>query len=177
MLDSRWWLRLENRVRSFGATGAEPEPDPIRPRDVIHLSIYYCDSKRKWPKNTPWALFLKKHIAKSEGGKTISCHHSRPPGKTRRRYFLTWGQMKQKRTARGHLCVTHELKAKHDLSRDVCMISASKYILAWLRFCSINIGYKKKGGFCLKVTRVRENFDIFSNGGMRRWQFLERIFL
>ena len=35
--------------------------------------------------------------------------------------------MKQKRTARGHLCVTHEVKAKHDLSSDVCMISASKF--------------------------------------------------
>ena len=34
--------------------------------------------------------------------------------------------MKQKRTARGHLCVTHEVKAKHDLSSDVCKFSKNK---------------------------------------------------
>ena len=129
MLDSRWWLRLENRVRSFGATGAEPEPDPIRPRDVIHLSIYYCDSKKKENglKIHLQFFFWKSILRRVKGEKqsVVITHDLR--GKLEEEdTFLTWGHMKQKRTARGHLCVTHEVKAKHDLSSDVCKFSKTK---------------------------------------------------
>ena len=121
-----------------GRARARPDPPPR-----CHPSIYlllWLKKKENGLKIHFWALFfLKKYIAKSEGGKTISCHHSRPPGKTRRRrYFLTWCHMKQKRTARGHLCVTHEVKAKHDLSSDVCKFSKTKIhfhfaLMHWLR--------------------------------------------
>ena len=49
---------------------------------------------------------------------------------------------------------------------------------AWLWLSSINFAYTKytKLGLFLPKTRFKGNFDIFLNGGVRRWQTLSPFF-
>ena len=104
----------------WGLLGQGRNERPILdPPPRCHLSSVICSAKRKWPKNT----FFKKqsllayttYAKKGENNQLSSLTTSavtRPLEKNRRYFWLEakWN----KNEARGHLCVTHEVKAKHD---------------------------------------------------------------